>query len=70
MLDDFKFVYFIAYLRIPNGCMMHSLEMVTQTACSLILSILLSKSVSYNLRTQLISLLCHLCVVSMTVGGQ
>ena len=52
---------------------MHSLIPVTQTACSLILLILLSKYLSYDLKIQLVSLLCHIhiqCVVSMTVGGQ
>ena len=53
--------------------MKHSLILVTQIACSLILSILLSKYASCDLRIQLISLLCHIHiqrVVSMTVDGQ
>ena len=51
----------------------HSLVPVTQTICSLILSILLSKYISYDFKNQLASLLCHIhiqCVVSMTVDGQ
>ena len=40
--------------------MKHNLVLVTQTACSLIISIVLSKCTSYDSKIQLISLLCHI----------
>ena len=40
--------------------MKHNLVLVTQTACSLILSMLLNKCARHDSKIQLISLLCHI----------